>query len=705
MKKLSLVLLALLALACTEKNNPEPEDSLVFESAKSFTSDAAGTELNLAFTASANWSSVNTFDWLTLSPASGAQGKATPVLTVSENTARATRKGYVVIKSGKLQDTVRVSQAGADYLFAEPVVFNVGNNGGTYFSKISANVDFSMQLEPSTASSWLKTDLAAANAQGERNLCITVEKNDDVHNREAKINFVSSKLSAEISVSQTGQTPVFTVTVGDVQSPAAGTTFSVPVTTNLEVTATTPSWITATRTFAGFDFTVSANTGDALRSGNVTISSTEYSKSASFKVSQKSPKSLYILAIGNSFSWDAMEYLYQILQELGYKDIFLGNLYIGGCTLATHANNITQNSGAYEYRTNSNGSWGSTNGFSANTAMKERDWDFVSMQQASGSSGMPDTYDPYLSTIVAAVKKNCPNAKRMWHMTWAYQGNSTHSEFSKYGKNQMAMYEAIVNCVKTKVVARGDFDFVIPCGTAVQNLRTSYLGDTITRDGYHMSYNNGRLLTGLMWARQITGKSIADITYKPSSYSYTTDQITVIKDAVEKAYVKPYEVTESVIPPTPPEYIYPTDELKALFTGAGYDLAQYDPLPLDITLKAYYNSTSSSNVVSAATGSTASNLVQFAATQIFTKSQIPNGSVIVLKSGYQYRPEGWTDLTTKNASSARPANVKTSIVVVDDAWWGSWNYRAFNLAKESNPNLTDAEQETLKGCFAIFLPK
>ena len=705
MKKLSLILLALFALACTEKPNPEPEDSLVFESAKSFTNDAAGGQNNLVFTASTSWTSASSFDWLTLSPSSGAEGKATPVLSVSENTGRASRKGYVVIKSGKVQDTVRVSQTGADYLTVEPAVFSVGNNGGTYFSKVSANVDFNMQLEPSTASSWIKTDLPAANAQGERNLCITVSKNEDVHSREAKITFVSAKQSAEISVTQTGQDPVFSVTAKDVQSPAAGTSFSVPVTTNLEVTASTPSWITATRTAEGFNFTVSANSGDALRTGNVTISNAEFSKSASFKVTQKSPKSLYILAIGNSFSWDAMEYLYQILQELGYKDIFLGNLYIGGCTLATHADNITKNSGAYEYRTNSTGTWNSTNGFNANTAMKERDWDFVSMQQASGSSGMADTYEPYLSTIVEAVKKNCPNAKRMWHMTWAYQGNSTHSEFSKYGKNQITMYEAIVNCVKTKVMARGDFNFVIPCGTAVQNLRTSYLGDNITRDGYHMSYNNGRLLTGLMWARQITGKSIEGITYKPSSYTYTEDQITVIKDAVEKAYTKPYEVSESVIPPTPPEYIYPTDELKSLFTGAGYDLAQYDPLPLDITLKAYYNSTSSSTVVSAATGSSASNLVQFAATQIFTKSQIPNGSVIVLKSGYQYRPEGWTDLTTKNASSARPANVKTSIVVVDDAWWGSWKYRAFNLAKEGNPALSDAEQETLKGCFAVFLPK
>ena len=51
---------------------------------------------------------------------------------------------------------------------------------------------------------------------------ITVAKNDDVHSREAKIEFVSSGLSAEIGISQNGQDPVLSVTAKNVQSPAAG---------------------------------------------------------------------------------------------------------------------------------------------------------------------------------------------------------------------------------------------------------------------------------------------------------------------------------------------------------------------------------------------------------------------------------------------------------------------------------------------------
>ena len=39
-----------------------------------------------------------------------------------------------------------------------------------------------------------------------------------------------------------------------------------------------------------------------------------------------------ILAIGNSFSDDAMEHLAEILVGEGYTDFVLGNLYIGGCS-------------------------------------------------------------------------------------------------------------------------------------------------------------------------------------------------------------------------------------------------------------------------------------------------------------------------------------------------------------------------------------
>lgn len=414
------------------------------------------------------------------------------------------------------------------------------------------------------------------------------------------------------------------------------------------------------------------------------------------------PKSVSILAIGNSFSWDAMEYLYGILKAAGVETVVLGNLYIGGCTLQTHAVHFANNAAEYQYRKNTSGTWTSTNSYKPLTALEEREWDYITMQQASGSSGVASTYDPYLGQLISIVKEKRPNAKLLWHMTWAYQQNSTHSEFPKYNSDQMTMYNAIVSAVQGQVLPTNQFSGVIPCGTAVQNLRTSFIGDTITRDGYHMSYDKGRFVTGLMWARLLTGSSIAGNTYRPSGYSYTDKVMAALWESVENAFRTPLAVTQSAFPPIPYEV---TDELTGLLQTAGYDPAGYQALNLSITQKAYYNSTGGSTLTCAANGSTASNLVQFAATQIFSRNQIPNGSVIILKDGFQYRPEGWTSLTTKNAGSARPGNVTAGVVEVNSTWWASWNYRAFNLAKKGNPALTDAEQDELLTCFAIFVPK
>ena len=47
-----------------------------------------------------------------------------------------------------------------------------------------------------------------------------------------------------------------------------------------------------------------------------------------------------ILAIGNSFSQDATRYLKQI-GDSSLTDLYVVNLYIGGCPLERHADNPT----------------------------------------------------------------------------------------------------------------------------------------------------------------------------------------------------------------------------------------------------------------------------------------------------------------------------------------------------------------------------
>lgn len=259
----------------------------------------------------------------------------------------------------------------------------------------------------------------------------------------------------------------------------------------------------------------------------------------------KSNNSIKILAIGNSFSDNAMNYLYPILNALGYDEIVLGNLYIGGCTLIVHAHNAKHNLSAYTYRKNTTGKFVNTEQTAIATAIADEDWQFVTMQQASGVSGVESTYNNDLQTLKNYVSTlvDTNKCKLAWHMTWAYQQDSNHPEFANYGKSQPHMYKSIVNCVQNSIVNDGNFDTIIPAGTAIQNARTSYLGDTLTVDGYHLD-GLGEFIAGLTWAVTLTQRSLdkLDVTKLPQQFAPYLD---VAIEAVNNAVSHPFEITQS----------------------------------------------------------------------------------------------------------------------------------------------------------------
>lgn len=261
-------------------------------------------------------------------------------------------------------------------------------------------------------------------------------------------------------------------------------------------------------------------------------------------------KEIKLLAIGNSFSVDALQYFYQIASSLGVNNITIGNLYIGSCSLETHLNNILNKLPKYTYYTNTNGEWVEHVEHTVNDAILEQKWDYISFQQVSSLSGVESSYNETLLQLVDEVKslflsKDNPNrnenVKFIWHMTWAYQQDTTHPGFVNYNNNQLEMYHSIINSVKSKILSNKDFEIIIPNTTSVQNARTSFLGDTLTRDGFHMSYDLGRYLTGLMFFKQLTNIEIDNIDYCPETISEEVKQICI--KAVNAAYKNPYEIT------------------------------------------------------------------------------------------------------------------------------------------------------------------
>lgn len=248
-----------------------------------------------------------------------------------------------------------------------------------------------------------------------------------------------------------------------------------------------------------------------------------------------------ILAIGNSFSQDAVEqYLWELFDAAGL-DAMIGNLYIGGCTLERHYKNMNSGEAAYAYRKIVDGVKTERANTSLLTGITDEDWDYISLQQASGSSGIYDTYTPYLPGLIEYVEENAvnPNMEVAFHQTWAYASNSDHGEFPKYDSDQMTMYNAIMDAVQ-KAAADNDIEIVIPSGTAIQNGRNSFIGDAFNRDGYHLEVNYGRYTAACAWFEKISGTSVVGNAYYPGTVDKAYAD--VAQNAAHFAVLEPYSV-------------------------------------------------------------------------------------------------------------------------------------------------------------------
>lgn len=252
---------------------------------------------------------------------------------------------------------------------------------------------------------------------------------------------------------------------------------------------------------------------------------------------------LKVLAIGNSFSEDALEnYLYD-LAKTTHKKMVIGNLYIGGASLEVHVKNATNDKESYSYRkTNIDGNKSSTKNTRISEAIKDEDWDYISLQQASSYSGQYDVIMDNLPALVDYVNTlKLSKTKIIYHQTWAYQQNSNHKGFANYETNQKAMYTSIADATQ-KINKSNFFAFVVPVGTAIQNARTSSIGDTYTRDGYHLQLDYGRFTAACTWYEILFHVDVRKNPYKPEKV--TELQAKIAKEAAHQAVKQPFHISK-----------------------------------------------------------------------------------------------------------------------------------------------------------------
>jgi hypothetical protein len=233
-----------------------------------------------------------------------------------------------------------------------------------------------------------------------------------------------------------------------------------------------------------------------------------------------------ILSIGNSFSQDAQRYLHRIARA-DKVELNTFNLYIGGCPLSLHYQNILSEERRYTLEMN-----GSSTGFyvSLKEALLNRDWDIVTIQQVSAQSPYYDTYQPYLDKLAEYIRLFVPKAKIVVHQTWAYEQGSRrlHEELKYSDYKQM-----LCDIVKSYQQAAQDIcaDFVIPSGEVFGALLESGI-EKVHRDTFHASIGLGRYALGLTWYRFLTGNDIAQNTFCDFDEEVTPEQIAAAKSCV-----------------------------------------------------------------------------------------------------------------------------------------------------------------------------
>lgn len=335
------------------------------------------------------------------------------------------------------------------------------------------------------------------------------------------------------------------------------------------------------------EYTVVCEDFNCMKTGTyqaeLNVIGTDISKS--YDVTVSPANQLKVLMIGNSFADDTINYAYEIAKNVGIpeENILVADIYIGGCVLDTHWANAQSNAAAYRFGLEREG-WFDGNSYTNWTmeqAIKYADWDFITFQQGSSASGDPNSFSNLQNLMnyvydIATDEVNNPNAnpnvKFVWHQTWAYQQGTTASHFSKYNFDQMTMYNAIVACMKNFVVNK-NFVAIIPNGTAIQNARTSTIGDTFSRDQHnHLSHGAGRYIASMNLVSVLTGRDMTNMTWKPTdsgfNYTLTGKEIEICKESVANAIANPFEITKSKYPATP-------TDLSSLFEGEGTEQNPY----------------------------------------------------------------------------------------------------------------------------------
>ncbi len=253
---------------------------------------------------------------------------------------------------------------------------------------------------------------------------------------------------------------------------------------------------------------------------------------------------LKVLTIGNSFTWSLQTHFEKVVKSVDGCSIDLEFANFGGCELHRHWKYISdeEQSGKKIYQK------GTT---TLKDILKKKDWDIVTIQQASHLSWQAESYFPYAQNIVDYIKKHCPNAKIMLQQTWSYRADAPR--FAQWKISQKQMFELLKDAYN-KASQKLSIE-QIPTGDAIElarkeisekyipptaeELKTYKYPDTPRQSGdivgkYHWKKHNGKMqlqadtihlnnygeyLQACVWFAKLYKRPASEIKYIPQNMS------------------------------------------------------------------------------------------------------------------------------------------------------------------------------------------
>ena len=423
-------------------------------------------------------------------------------------------------------------------------------------------------------------------------------------------------------------------------------------------------------------------------SSNVDISSLSISYSCS---AQSYPmQNLKVLMIGNSFADDTVCYAARIANGYGIN-LEIYDAYIGKCDIDKHYNNIVNDNATYSMRSMNGSNWNYQDNKTLTEIIQYKTWDIITFQQASAQIGREGTYSN-LANLVDEVK-DCVNGspRYYWYQTWSYDNDYSDWEdyFSYFNNNSNTMFNAIVERYHEDVEPLHLFEKTIYSGTAVQNMRTSYMKETFSRDGKHLSNCHGRYLLG---ANLVSNLFEIDLDLSPIKYipdGMNRSYLNVVNESIKNAHQNPDIISQS---------LYQETEM------GDYDLSGYTEIDAEIVGCSFWNCTDSSNYNKRINHTSGTSNI-YCSTKRFTASTLPVGSLVFCQEGFGYRPEAWTNDAQQ---SSRKSESYANVLEINDSFWNGYAYRAFNLFKSGKQKLADEyvneQYDEIFDGFHIYVP-